>query len=312
MDKKIVKIDTNVLKKNIIPHLKQEYPADEYIMAADDTVYDELMGNDFLADKTDYCKRNLDLINDLNIKVLPGFERLINWEHMNGPEEAKKSLKEDLELSKISEEIKLLFNGQHPDQQAIKLRYEEPHKVRKEAQKSTYDNIPYTDESSCKIDVSQLRMSLNQKIVEGKVEPIIFPPKDEFIMDINKRFVWVAYKTSRSTRYNGKTIKYFDNVDDFIKRFPSIYDILLWDEFMKNVKRPTHSKNKDSFQLVLVAGGKNQAINCKKNDLSDHRIALACMHYLDFFVTTDKNLKTFTGWLYPEYTEKIRNFTPKI
>lgn len=109
-------------------------------------------------------------------------------------------------------------------------------------------------------------------------------------------------------------------VDDLKNELPTIYSLLIYAIFMDQVARPLSIYDKvnldDDFnikiasQLVLndFSTGEEEKIyyiKLSRNFIPDFRIGLMGLHYVDFFVTSDKFQAALLNYLFPQYTNKI-------
>jgi hypothetical protein len=309
--KKIVAFDTSFLieveKKNI--DIDKKYPNDEYIRCAQDTVADEL----FLDKQNQWmnCSERSYFFKQNNISFLESFDAMILQEYVRG--------KDNFSIIRISDatECFSFLEGQHPEQLQKEIMYLNYVDQRSQAKQNDFDAIPYTESTAVNINVPNLQKDIVNCInsEDGYLLPIVtkptlvFPDPTDIKIRNGKMLLNIKYAINRC-RY--KNPKFFQNLEE---EFPTIYNLLVYDQFIKNLKRPEHTKThrKNKFNLILETK-EDEKLNIRIGDdvSPDFRISLAGLAYIDAFATCDKSQALLIKGLYPSYYCKVSYYKDDV
>lgn len=174
------------------------------------------------------------------------------------------------------------------EQKALKFRND-----REEAKDETWKSIKKT-QNEIFIDRTDIEKRMNDNLCQEDFEKIF---------DIIKK-----------NGYPVPTLSPLETSLDQTK-LPTFNNIIFFDFFMDSLRKPSNILDKDKFKVPSrfpikdYASGQDcemEYIELSRNLLSDIRISILPLHYVNLFVTCDKHLAALLVYLYPDYADKIR------
>ena len=180
---------------------------------------------------------------------------------------------------------------QHPRQLEFENKYNHIKKDRQTAKEACFKLIGLEHDSHVKLSLSLLKHSLGNSIENGfqidiaGVKEIIYAKGNlfELIHPLKEREI----------------IK--REISAIKDELPSLYQFLLFEKFVKALKKP---ENKEEFKVELP--GLKSHVKIDYNTLADSQISLSGLHYCDCFATFDKGQAQIIKFLFPEYMHKIK------
>jgi len=304
MLKKIVAFDTSLLidlyEKKINIDIEKEYPKNQYLRVVQDTVIDEFFLNKQGQWRKDR-KEKVIFFEQIDICIMESFSKLILQEYI----ERKNYIDEIYDKGAII----LFLEGNHPKQQQMENIYFNNVNKRNQAKYDDFAAIPVDLSSGFCLKVQEIYNNIKNCIdsEKGYSLPIVIYPVFDLpyptIIEVSNTgmLLGVEYREGRK-RY--KYPRFFKNLET---EFPTIYNLLIYDEFKNRLRRPQNTQLNEKFDINLK-NGSDKIINIKieANTLPDFRISLAALPYIDVFVTSDKHQNKLIKGLYPFYSAKVR------
>lgn len=299
--------------------VNRKFPTCQYLRFVQGTVFDEffLNGHESWHEREQgiefWEKNSLEFLDEVSII----FEEYIAGKEYVDSEEFW------LRTVRASQECKkniFSFLRDEPQLQQKAVEYRKSLKKRIKANKSQWESIKLSDKDDFIMDKKNIENDILEIINdEDKLKYYI-----ELIFNIfNKEYI-------RSDSDFIDEFISFEKLRKIKKDFPSLYNIIVYMIFVKNIRRPgivktrknenffNSFKFKISSKIIIKNQEGNQimepmdCIELTKNFLPDFRVAIFGLYCMDFFVTCDKNQAALLIYLYPDYAKKILWFKQPI